>query len=68
MSDDDRRSSPRRNTQTSAVALVKPLFDGKTNSTIIVDSDGKITGVVTQSNLLAALSGCLSIGNLGSQT
>lgn len=39
-----------------ALALVEPLTDGRTHAVTIVDKDCRIIGIVTQTDLLAALS------------
>jgi CBS domain-containing membrane protein len=40
---------------TPAIRLVEPLTDGRTHSVTIVDEDRRVIGIVTQTDLLAAV-------------
>jgi CBS domain-containing membrane protein len=40
---------------TPAIRLIGPLTDGRTHSVTIVDEDRKVIGIVTQTDLLAAV-------------
>ena len=46
--------------ETPAVALVGPLTDGKTHAVIVVDLAGRVAGLISQTDLLAALARALT--------
>ncbi|BCW87031.1 hypothetical protein sos41_01570 [Alphaproteobacteria bacterium SO-S41] len=46
--------------ETPAVALVGPLTDGKTHAVIVVDLAGRVAGLISQTDLLAALARALA--------
>lgn len=50
--------------ETPAFTLIGPLTDGRTHAVMIVDADQSVLGVVTQTDLLAALSSLSAAGSV----
>lgn len=56
-------ASPR----TAAVDLLPRLTDGRSHAVVIVEAEGSVAGIVSQTDLLAALAKSLSVGNTGDE-